>query len=107
MTSLLGLDEKQIAPRAPPLPGRRPPSDKSVKQPRRMVFALAAVCALLIIPSAAVVYLSQGQGLDRYDSLLAGDPKPTLPACAASLLPGDYALILLVSAVQARGSSFV
>ncbi len=107
MTSLLGLDEKQIAPRAPPLPGRRPPSDKSVKQSGRMVFALAAVCALLVIPSAAVVYLSQGQGLDRYDSLFAGDSDPTLPACAASLLPGDSALILPVSAVQARGSSFV
>jgi hypothetical protein len=94
VTGLLGLDEKQIAPREPPLPGRRPPSDKSVKQPRRMVFALAAVCALLVIPSAAVVYLSQGQGLDRYDSLLPATLNPpflhALQASCLAILPSFF-----------------
>lgn len=40
---------------------RRPPSARSLDNSRRMVFALAAVSALLVIPVAALSFLSQRQ----------------------------------------------
>jgi len=46
-------------------PTRRPPSAKSVEKSKKMMFAVAAVSALLVIPMVAVVYFSEGQGVDR------------------------------------------